>query len=50
MEGQEELAIRIIKGEGKADETDATPPADDTPTDETAPETADDNTSEDDQG
>ena len=51
MEGQDELAIRIIKGEGT--DNDAEPPADDDtepPVDEPAPETADDAEAEEDKG
>ena len=53
MEGQEELAIRIIKGEGKVEdsEKDATPAndvsTDDEKADEPAPKTAEDSTEDD---
>ena len=51
MEGQDELAIRIIKGETPAEEPAAEDAPDtDEPVDETAPETADDAETEEDKG
>ncbi|MGB1573601.1 MAG: AAA family ATPase, partial [Flavobacteriales bacterium] len=51
MEGQDELAIRIIKGEAPAEEPPAEDASDtDEPVDETAPETADDAETEEDKG
>ena len=51
MEGQDELAIRIIKGETPAEEPTAEDvPDTDEPVDETAPETADDAETEEDKG
>ena len=51
MEGQDELAIRIIKGEST--DNDAEPPVDgdtEPPVDEPAPETAEDTEAEEDKG